>query len=58
MYAGITILSTVYYIIWARKSFTPPKETIEDYIRAETGDDLMEENVVILDSVEPAKKEI
>jgi hypothetical protein len=58
MYGGIVILSTVYYVIWARKSFTPPTETLEDYIRAQSGYDVEEENGAELESVEPVKKDM
>jgi choline transport protein len=30
---GVALLATVYYIVWGRKTYTPPKETIEDYIK-------------------------
>jgi hypothetical protein len=32
MVGGVVLLATVYYIIWGRKIYTPPKETVEDYI--------------------------
>jgi len=32
MVGGTVLLATIYYIIWGRKSYTPPNETIEDYI--------------------------
>jgi amino acid transporter len=33
MAGGVFLLATVYYVIWGRKTYTPPKETIEDYIK-------------------------
>jgi choline transport protein len=32
MVGGPFILSTVYYVVWGRKTYTPPVETIEDYM--------------------------
>jgi amino acid transporter len=32
MVGGVVLLATIYYIISGRKLYTPPKETIEDYI--------------------------
>jgi hypothetical protein len=32
MVGGVTLLATVYYIFGGRKSYTPPSETIEDFI--------------------------
>jgi amino acid transporter len=32
MVGGPIILSTIYYIVWGRKTYTPPVETIEDYV--------------------------
>ena len=32
MVGGIVIFATVYYIIWGRFKYTPPRETIDDYI--------------------------
>jgi uncharacterized membrane protein (DUF485 family) len=32
MAGGVIVLATVYYIIWGRKTYTPPNETIEDYM--------------------------
>ena len=32
MVGGPIVLATVYYIILGRKSYTPPHETVEDYI--------------------------
>jgi hypothetical protein len=33
MVGGIILFATVYYVIWGRKTYSPPKETIEDYIQ-------------------------
>jgi hypothetical protein len=32
MVGGIFVWSTVYYIVWGRYTYTPPNETIDDYI--------------------------
>jgi hypothetical protein len=32
MVGGPIILATVYYITWGHKSYTPPDETVEDFI--------------------------
>jgi hypothetical protein len=32
MVGGVALLATVYYIIWGHKTYTPPTETIEDFI--------------------------
>jgi hypothetical protein len=32
MVGGPTLLATLYYIVWGRKSYTPPSETVEDYL--------------------------
>jgi amino acid transporter len=32
MVGGVALLATIYYIIWGRKTYTPPNETIEDYM--------------------------
>jgi amino acid transporter len=29
---GIVALASAYYVVWGRKTFTPPHETVEDYI--------------------------
>jgi peptidoglycan biosynthesis protein MviN/MurJ (putative lipid II flippase) len=34
MVGGVFIWATVYYIVWGRYTYTPPKETIEDYLKA------------------------
>jgi amino acid transporter len=33
MVGGVTILATIYYVVLGRKTFTPPNEIIEDYIK-------------------------
>jgi len=42
---GIVLLATGYYIAWGRKSYSPPNETIEDFIRHSEGDGTGEEIV-------------
>jgi amino acid transporter len=37
MVGGVALLATIYYIIWGRKTYTPPKETIEDYMERYQG---------------------
>jgi hypothetical protein len=38
MVGGVALFATIYYIIWGRKQYSPPNETVEDYIqRAQTG---------------------
>jgi hypothetical protein len=32
MVSGPIIFATIYYIVWGRKTYTPPDETVEDYI--------------------------
>jgi amino acid transporter len=32
MVGGTIVLATAYYIIWGRKTYTPPTETIEDFM--------------------------
>jgi len=32
MVGGITLLATIYYVIWGRRMYLPPKETVEDFI--------------------------
>jgi amino acid transporter len=32
MVGGTVLLATVYYIVWGRKTYTPPSETIEDFM--------------------------
>jgi hypothetical protein len=56
IYSRIIIVSTVYYVIWAIKTFAPPKETIEDYIQAGSGDE--ENSVIVQETVETMKKEM
>jgi hypothetical protein len=33
MVGGVTFLATAYYIIWGRTHYSPPNETVEDYIQ-------------------------
>jgi hypothetical protein len=38
MVGGVALLATIYYIILGRKHYSPPNETVEDYIqRAQAG---------------------
>jgi amino acid transporter len=39
MVGGVVVLATVYYVIWGRKTYTPPTDTIEDFLERyeETG---------------------
>jgi hypothetical protein len=38
MVGGVAFLATIYYVIWGRTHYSPPNETVEDYImRAEPG---------------------
>jgi hypothetical protein len=38
MVGGVIVLATMYYIAWGRKQYSPPNDTVEDYImRAEAG---------------------
>ena len=57
MVGGVILLATVYYIIWARKSYTPPTETIEDYMKRylETATSEKEESVEVVESNLEAK---
>ena len=32
MVGGTVVLATAYYIVWGRKTYTPPTETIEDFM--------------------------
>jgi hypothetical protein len=32
MVGGVALLATIYYIVWGRKTYTPPNETTEDFI--------------------------
>jgi hypothetical protein len=42
MVGGVVLLATIYYIFWGRKLYTPPNETIEDYIQRYEGTTLSE----------------
>lgn len=59
---GIGLLATGYYIAWGRKSYSPPDETVEDYIqRSETavkdevGAETVPEKSVVADIKEKAE---
>jgi hypothetical protein len=44
MVGGVALLATLYYIVWGRKQYSPPNDTVEDYImRAEAGPSEVEE---------------
>jgi amino acid transporter len=43
---GVVILATGYYIAWGRKIYSPPEETIEDFIRRADGGGGTAEEVV------------
>jgi hypothetical protein len=58
MYGGIIILATIYYVIWGRKQYTPPEETIEDYILNKPGSNVEEEKSIVVESVEIGKKDM
>jgi len=60
MVGGIVLLATIYYIIIGRKSYTPPPETIEDYIgRAQvTTTEKEVSGGLAEESAEPEKKEM
>jgi hypothetical protein len=38
------ILVTTYYVVCGRKTFTPPTETIKDYIKARSNEDIKQES--------------
>jgi hypothetical protein len=42
---GIVLLATIYYVAWGRKSYTPPDETVDDYIERSAANDLSEKDV-------------
>jgi hypothetical protein len=46
MYGGVVILSGFYYIIWARKTYTPPGETLEDFMTTNEYDVSLEHDVL------------
>jgi hypothetical protein len=64
MVGGIALLATVYYIIWGRRTYLPPNETVEDFIsRYEATTASIEEEVsggveerVLEESVEVEKR--
>jgi hypothetical protein len=61
MVGGVVVLATIYYIILGRKQYSPPKETIEDYIERSQAAITSEKEVsgvLAEESVVPEKKEI
>ena len=40
MVGGVALLATVYYVIWGRKTYTPPNEVVEDYIKRNEEQDM------------------
>jgi hypothetical protein len=65
MVGGITVLASIYYLIWGRKQYSPPNVTVEDYImRGEMGVSEKEVSVGVAekklaeDSVEAAEKRL
>jgi hypothetical protein len=59
MVGGVILLATVYYIIWGRKTYTPPNETIEDYMeRYGTGSENEVSSGVVEVSVETEKRDL
>jgi amino acid transporter len=61
MVGGTVVLATAYYIVWGRKSYTPPKETIEDFMeRFQTTSESEKEpsTTVVEDSAEPKELEM
>jgi hypothetical protein len=61
MVGGVTLLATLWYIIRGRKSYTPPEETIEDYIKRShvaTMSENEESGGLTEESVEIEKKDI
>jgi amino acid transporter len=40
MVGGVALLATVYYVIWGRKTYTPPNEVVEDYIKRNEDQDM------------------
>jgi hypothetical protein len=59
---GLIVLATVYYVAWGHKSYSPPCETVEDYIgRYEQESDessaVTEEKTLVTGTVlDPAEK--
>jgi hypothetical protein len=62
MVGGVVVLATIYYIIWGRKSYTPPNETIEDYVDRYQGTETSAEKEasggLVEESVEAERKDI
>ena len=58
MVGGVVLLATLYYIIWGRKTYSPPNETVEDYIKqhqATTSAEVVASGEVIEERVEAGK---
>lgn len=51
MYGGIVIVATAYYLVSARKKYTPPTETLEDYIHTNGNNEAEEEKSVVVATV-------
>jgi hypothetical protein len=61
MVGGVSLLATLWYVAWGRKSYNPPEETIEDYIQRGhivNTSEADENGGVAEESVEPEKKDI
>jgi hypothetical protein len=65
MVGGVTLLATAYYIVWGRKTYSPPNETVEDYIKRHEGTTTSEkesggvaEENVVEESVEAEKRDL
>ena len=63
MVGGVILLATIYYLVYGRKQYSPPNDTVEDYImRGEAGVSEKEVSVGVTekkladDSVEDAEK--
>jgi hypothetical protein len=55
MYGGITILATTYYMIGGRKTFAPPKDTLEDLLTTEEYDVKVETEAGVTKTVDSDK---
>jgi hypothetical protein len=61
MVGGVVILATIYYVIWGRNTYTPPKETIDDFIRRYEETALVDKEgsgSVVEESVEIEKRDV
>jgi hypothetical protein len=59
MVGGVSLIVTLWYIVLGRKSYTPPKETIEDYTeRIVTNTSEKVSGGVAEESIEPEKKDM